>query len=343
MVYVLVSGGLDSLVAARLLRPCHDDVVGLHLLTGYNELSAEAVDLLSLRAGIPVETLDCRSSFEAGVIDYFVREYCRGQTPNPCIRCNSIIKFGVGLEYARQRGGDLFATGHYCRIADSPNGFVLRQGRDRYKDQSYFLAFLKGGQLDQVCFPLGDLTKTRVRDLARQDGLEPVIKKESQDICFIPPGSSYGDFIQNRAGQPPRPGRIEDLAGNVIGTHQGLHRFTIGQRRGINCPAEEPYYVAGIDVASNSIRVGTREQLHVRQCLVDQVNWRQLPDKSPASFSVRVRYRQQAAAALVEPLPEEKALITFQQPQFGITPGQGAVFYDHDKVAGAGVITPDIS
>ncbi len=342
MVYVLVSGGIDSLAAARLLREQQPDVTGLHLLTGYNELSPLAVAQLSHRAGIPVEVLDCRSSFESAVGDYFVDAYCRGETPNPCIHCNMAIKFGVALDYARQQGAGKIATGHYCRIAASPDGPVLRRGKDSAKDQSYFLAFLRRGQLQHSCFPLGAWTKEEVREMAAAKDLAPALRKESQDICFIPPGTSYGDLIQQRLDRPPCPGKIVDMAGNVIGTHPGVHRFTIGQRRGINCPAPAPYYVSAIDVSANRIRVGTRDQLLVSRCRLRQVNWLARPGKSRAAYFVQVRYQHRPVAATVESGPDDTALIAFHTPQFGITPGQGAVFYDGERVAGAGIITESI-
>ena len=342
MIYVLVSGGIDSLAAARLLREQQPDVTGLHLLTGYNELSPPAVAQLSQRAGIPVETLDCRSSFESAVVKYFVDAYCRGETPNPCIRCNMEIKFGMALDYARQQGVDTIATGHYCRIMKTDVGPVLRRGKDAAKDQSYFLAFLSSGQLQHSCFPLGAWTKEAVREMAAANDLAPVLRKESQDICFIPPGTSYGELIQQRLDRPPCPGEIEDMAGNIIGSHPGVHRFTIGQRRGINCPARVPYYVAVIDVSANRIRVGTREQLLVSRCRLRKVNWLDRPGMSRAAYSVQVRYQHCPAAAAVEAGPDDTAVVVFDKPQFGITPGQGAVLYTGDQVAGAGIIAESV-
>jgi tRNA-specific 2-thiouridylase len=339
MVAVLVSGGIDSLVAACLLKKAHDRVVGLHLRTGYNDLTEENLRLISERAGIPVEVIDCRDAFQSSVIDYFVAAYLKGETPNPCLRCNPAVKFGLALDYALARGAEFVASGHYCVIRRDGGHPRLARGVDQQKDQSYFLAFVTPDQLGRLRFPVGEMTKTAVQALARDMGVAPVVARESQDVCFIGPKETYADFIGRMAGMDPRPGLIEDVHGNVIGEHDGVHLFTVGQRRGINCPAERPYYVAAIDRENNRVRVGFREDLLMSECQAREVSWIGRAPETGFSCAVRIRYQHRAAPALVTPLPDRHIRIVFEQPQFGVAPGQGAVFYQDDVVLGGGIIT----
>ncbi|SRR6056297_3306422 len=338
MIAVLVSGGIDSLVAAYLLKQEYNDVVGLHLLTGYNEMDKASRQCLSRQAGMPVEVLDCRKTFENTVIAYFLEAYLRGETPNPCMRCNAAIKFGIGLDYARQMGADNVATGHYCRRTENNQEAALARGADRQKEQSYFLGFLSPGKIRRACFPLGNMDKQQVQALAREKKLVPVIKKESQDVCFIKKNTSCADFIEGRLSRPPAAGPIEDLEGNIIGTHPGIHRFTIGQRRGINCPARRPYYVADIDAHRNRVRVGTREQVLVPGCRVRHINWLRRPEAGPMDCHVKVRYQHPAVLSKLVPEADDQAQVVFRKPQFGVTPGQAAVFYDQETVVGGGII-----
>jgi tRNA-specific 2-thiouridylase len=338
MVSVLLSGGIDSLVAAYLLKQSYPRVSGIYLRTGYNDLSDRDVRAVSDRVDIPVEVIDCRREFKAGVVDYFTRSYLAGETPNPCLRCNPHIKFRIGLAHALNRGADFVASGHYCRTdASSPGGQLLK-GVDPAKDQSYFLAFLSPEQLARIRFPVGHMTKKAVIALAGELGLAPVRSGESQDVCFIRPQESYGDFIARQIDPPPGPGIIEDLDGNVIGRHDGVHLFTVGQRRGINCPAAAPYYVAAIDVEQNRIRVGFRADLLTAHCRLREVNRISPLPADDFSCAVKVRYQHHAIPARVTLLPDDRAGITFDRPQFGVAPGQGAVFYQGDTVLGGGII-----
>ena len=339
MIAVLVSGGIDSLVAAYLLKNTHPSVLGIHLRMGYNDLTADDIRTLSDRAGIPVETVDCRASFKAEVVDCFVDAYLKGLTPNPCLRCNSLVKFKIGLDYALGRGAELLTSGHYCRIDHGQAGWQLVRGVDRHKDQSYFLALLAASRLCRIRFPLGDMTKPEVLALAAEKGLKPLVARESQDVCFIPPEETYADFIERQTALPSQPpGQIVDMQGRVIGEHAGVHLFTVGQRRGINCPGPRPYYVAAIDRRHNRIRIGFREDLLTSRCRVRAINW--IGPVPGASFecAVKVRYQHRAAPARVDVLPDLQARITFAQPQFGIAPGQGAVFYRGETVLGGGII-----
>ena len=338
MVSVLLSGGIDSLMAAYLLKQSHPRVSGIYLRTGYNDLSDSDIRAVSDRAGMPVDVVDCRREFQTGVVDYFMRSYLAGETPNPCLRCNPHIKFHIGLEHALSRGATFVASGHYCRTDDSSPGGRLLKGADPAKDQSYFLAFLSSEQLARIRFPVGHMTKKAVIALAAELGLAPVRAGESQDVCFIRPQETYGDFIARQIHQPPGPGVIEDLYGNVIGRHDGVHLFTVGQRRGINCPAAAPYYVAAIDVEQNRIRVGFREDLLTARCRLREVNRIGFLSSDDFSCDIKVRYQHQAVPARVTLLPDNRAEVVFERPQFGIAPGQGAVFYQADTVLGGGII-----
>ena len=338
MVTVLLSGGIDSLVAAYLLKQSHPRVSGLYLRTGYNDLTDEDIRAISERVGLPVEVMDCRREFRTGVVDYFIHSYLAGETPNPCLRCNPHIKFRIGLEHALNLGADFVASGHYCRTGESSRGVRLLTGADPAKDQSYFLAFLSPEQLTRIRFPVGHMTKTAVKALAAEHGLVPVRAGESQDVCFIRPGETYGEFIARQIDTPPGPGLIEDLDGNVIGRHDGVHLFTVGQRRGINCPAPAPYYVAAIDLDRNRIRVGFRKDLMTLRCRLREVSRTGSRPADDFSCVVKVRYQHQAVPARVTMLADDRAEVTFDRPQFGVAPGQGAVFYQADTVLGGGII-----
>ena len=267
---VALSGGVDSLVTAFLLRRQGHRLVGIHFTHAYQhppgpDDPTAAEDRLSRQApildmgrqlGIPIEILDCADPFQRKVVDYFVDTYQKGLTPNPCAVCNPAIKFGTVLAHARKLGASRLATGHYARIVRDETGRChLHKGADTEKEQSYFLAFLSRDQLGAACFPLGDRTKVSVIRTARENELRPAAKGESQDVCFIRRGT-YGAFIARQPGFSARPGPIQDIAGNTLGRHRGLHRFTVGQRRGIDCPAAEPYYVVRLDTDRNRLVVG---------------------------------------------------------------------------------------
>ncbi|MEW6673688.1 MAG: tRNA 2-thiouridine(34) synthase MnmA [Thermodesulfobacteriota bacterium] len=352
---IAISGGVDSMMAAhRLLQEGHA-VIGIHFITGYEaaaapfpagtspsdrtETTAEKISGLAGRLGIPFEIIDLSSRFREDVIRYFTGSYVKGLTPNPCMVCNPRIKFGALFDFARKLGAERLATGHYARIRTDDSGrFHLLRGVDRAKDQSYFLAFLNQKQLARAVFPLGGLTKASVKAMAVANGLKPVTAGESQDICFIR-GLSYGEFLSRQPEFTPRPGPIEDLGGNILGRHNGLHLFTIGQRRGINCPAAEPYYVVRIDTRENRLIVGFKTDLGASHCRVTDINWINGRPAAPLKVRTRVRYRHQSAPSTVMPLDERSAVVTFDEPEAAITPGQGAVFYQGDEVLGGGWIS----
>jgi tRNA-uridine 2-sulfurtransferase len=359
---VALSGGVDSLVAAYLLKEKDIPIFGLHFITGFETginrekypygrgtevkspeiLKAEIekkLSPISKQLDIPIYLVDLQDEFHNCIVKSFIETYRSGKTPNPCLICNPYIKFGFLMEHAQKLGAIKLATGHYARIQkDADNRLHLLKGVDTAKDQSYFLSFLNQQQLGQACFPLGNMNKSEVRRLASRKNLVPLTKKESQDVCFIK-GISYGDFLARYFS--PSPGFIEDTSGNIIGIHHGLHLFTIGQRRGINCPASEPYYVVRIDMKKNRLVVGFKDKLYRKNCLVEAIKWIQNVPEIPFAVRTRVRYRHRAAESSVIPLDNQSALVRFEKPQEAVTPGQGAVFYLNDEVIGAGWIAQE--
>jgi tRNA-specific 2-thiouridylase len=256
------------------------------------------------------------------------------------MRCNPIIKFGTIYNFANSWGAQRLATGHYARVKIDRNGnYRLFKGLDIKKDQSYFLARLSPQQLAKACFPLGEMKKSEIKQLAAKNGLHPVACRESQDVCFIK-DETYAEFIAGQTGLEPQPGLIEDTKGEVIGEHQGLHLFTVGQRRGINCPASEPYYVVRLDSSRHRLIVGTKKDLLSDECRVTDINWICDAPAEPIEIDTRVRYRSIEVASTVIPLDDKSAIVRFKRPQPAVTPGQGAVFYRGDEVLGGGWISP---
>jgi tRNA-uridine 2-sulfurtransferase len=345
---VAISGGVDSLISAYLLKEQGQHVIGIHFITGF-EATAISVEhpaanktknILAIgeQLGIPVEIVDVRAEFKEKIVDYFTRTYQSGRTPNPCMRCNPSIKFGTILDHAFKLGARKLATGHYARIKEDPSGrFHLLKGLDPKKDQSYFLARLSQQQLAKACFPLGEFKKDDVKNIAAQKGLHPVTRAESQDVCFIK-HDACGDFLTRQIGLKIQPGLIEDMSGRVIGNHKGLHLFTVGQRRGINCPAAEPYYVVRLDTGRNRLIVGSKNDLLTSECKITDINWIADEPSSPVEVFTRVRYRSQEVPATVTPQDEHQAIVRFKTCQSAVTPGQAAVFYQDDEILGGGWI-----
>ncbi len=335
---IAISGGIDSLAAAYLLKKQGHKVIGIHFTTGYEPEPVNIISHIADNLNITIEILDCHKEFKQKVVDYFIQSYLTGQTPNPCLVCNPLIKFGTVLEFARRLGASCLATGHYARITkDEKDRYHLLRGIDLKKEQSYFLALLNQKQLADACFPLGSMTKSEVIKLAVKKGLNTVIKKESQDICFIK-SKTYGEFIAMQQGFTPKPGIIEDVYGNILGEHKGLHLFTIGQRRGIDLPASEPYYVVRIDRKQNRLVVGFKDSLITSECRVAGINWIDKEPTYPVKVYTRVRYRHKAVLSTLFPDGGNKAVVRFESPQSAITPGQGAVFYRGNEVLGGGWI-----
>ncbi len=329
---VAVSGGIDSLAAAFLLKKEFDEVFGIHFITGFEKEKID-IDSISKQLDIEIKILDVKKDFNKFVINYFTDSYKNGKTPNPCLVCNRYIKFGKVLDFALKSGAEKLATGHYAIIKDN----ALFKGKDDKKEQSYFLAFLKPSQIAHACFPLGNLTKKEVKKIANANDLIAPAIKESSDICFIE-NETYGEFLEKRENLESVKGSIENIRGDIIGTHNGVHNFTIGQRKGIGCPAEKPYYVIKKKADENKIIVGFKEELLSEKCYVSDINWLEKPYDKTLKVNIRLRYRNKAFSGTLIRNENNKSEIIFDAPQYAVSPGQGAVFYKGDKVIGGGFI-----
>jgi tRNA-specific 2-thiouridylase len=349
-IVVAMSGGVDSSVAAALLVQQGHDVIGLSMQlydqSGYQAFGSCCTldDLNDARRvaaalGIPHYILNFERQFQDTVVSNFVREYTSGRTPLPCAHCNSDLKFSTLLDRARAFGAERVATGHYARVAETPHGrVVLRRSADSYKDQSYFLFSLTQDQLGRAHFPVGDLTKPEVRAEAHRLGLRVADKPDSQEICFIPDGD-YASFVARHDSAAPRSGFIAHQDGQVLGRHDGVHRFTVGQRKGLGVSGSSPLYVLKIDADSGTITVGPRAALEQTTLVASGVNWISVdPPSGWLTVAAQIRHRHPAAPGRVRALDGARAELTFDTAQCAITPGQAVVFYDGDLVVGGGWI-----
>jgi tRNA-specific 2-thiouridylase len=346
-VVVGLSGGVDSSVAAATLHHQGYEVVGLTLwlMKGKGQCCSEGmVDAARLceELGIPHHIVDSRELFEKNIVDYLISGYGAGITPLPCSQCNKAVKFGPMLQYAQSELGiDRIATGHYARISQDPTTgrYQLCRAVDLSKDQSYFLYDLSQEILAHSLFPLGNQTKVETRQLATQFGLHTADKPESQDLCLIEAHGSMKDFLDKYLA--PQKGEIIDQSGRVLGYHNGIHHYTIGQRKGLGIAAANPLYVIDINVGKNQVIVGDRTQAQNPECTVRQVNWVSIAQPAaPIRAEVQIRYRSPAVPAMVMPLEGDRVRIVFDEPQFSITPGQAAVWYEGPMLLGGGVIEP---
>jgi len=368
-VVAAMSGGVDSSVAAALLVKSGYEVIGMTMqIWSANAPADDYGGCCSLAAvgdarrvcdalGIPYYVINLRERFEERVIDYFVAEYRRGRTPNPCIACNRYLKWEALLQRALELEADYVATGHYARTVDGPDGRrLLLRGVDRRKDQSYALYNLTQEQLRRTLLPVGQLTKSEVRRIAGELGLVVADKPDSQEICFVY-DNDYRRFLREEAGVPEEPGPILDTDGNRIGTHKGIAFYTVGQRRGLGIAAREPLYVVALDAAHNAVIVGPRRELGAAGLVATKLNWIAIdPPQKERPASVKIRYNAPDVActlSLARPadLPDGSAsaaedragaadavTVRFATPQRAVAPGQAAVFYDGDVVLGGGVI-----
>ena len=353
-IVVAMSGGVDSSVAAALLADQGHDVIGLSMQL-YDQSEGQTSfgscctldDLYDARQvaaaiHIPHYILNFEKQFDEQVVSNFVREYASGRTPLPCARCNSDLKFATLVERARGFGADAVATGHYARVeADGATGRrVLRRGTDASKDQSYFLFSLTQDQLARAVFPVGDRDKDAVREYARARRLPVADKPDSQEICFIP-NDDYASFVSAHAPDVSRDGVIVDEEGRVLGGHGGIHRFTVGQRKGLGLsgsPSGKPLYVIALNPVDHQVVVGPRTSLERTTLTASDVNWMSAEPSQPIRAAAQIRHRHAAAPATIRSLGDAKAEVAFDSPQIAITPGQAVVFYDDDRVIGGGWI-----
>lgn len=336
---VAMSGGVDSSVTAALLQQAGHKVIGITMRLWDGPIThIEDAARVAAHLGIEHHVADLEPCFKTEVMDYFVSEYESGRTPNPCARCNKLLKFGALMEKARSLGAESLATGHYARVIIGGDGEPhLVAAVNRRKDQSYFLFSLTRELLRNILFPLGEVQdKQQVRDMAVKFGLPVAAKDDSQDICFIP-GDDYIAFLQG-AGVRSSPGDFVLADGTVVGRHGGIHRYTVGQRRGMGIAWSEPLYVLGIDASSNRIVVGTEKELYREGFTIAECNWIVPPGEGPFPTLCRIRYRHKPVPCTVTVLSEGRAEVRFDQPEKGVTPGQVAVFYRDEEVLGGGWI-----
>ncbi|MCS7168343.1 MAG: tRNA 2-thiouridine(34) synthase MnmA [Gemmatales bacterium] len=370
-VVVAMSGGVDSSVAAWLLKQQGYEVIGLFMRTGVHTdvcatdvpqhengktgqdaprrqhkgccSSLDAADARRVAEilDIPFYALDFSHEFTR-IMDYFADEYLAGRTPNPCVVCNNWLKFGRLWTYGRQLAADYIATGHYARIIHGPGGVELHCAVDGHKDQSYVLAGVRRQLLERVLFPLGEFTKPQIRELARQAGLPVHNKPDSQEICFVPDGD-YAAFVRRHRPDRNTQGVIVDTSGRILARHPGIENFTIGQRKGLGFAAGQRRYVLAILPADNTVVVGSREECLSAGLVAERFNWLIEEPTQPVRCLVKIRYRAAAVPATVEALPQQRVRIWFDEPQLAVTPGQAAVCYLGTRVLGGGWIAHALS
>ncbi len=351
-VVVAMSGGVDSSVAAFELKRKGHDPIGVTIKTwpkeecgiGWDKLccSLEAVQYarsVAEELEIPFYVIDLSEEFSREVKSYFVEEYARGRTPNPCIYCNSKIKFGYLFRKAQELGAEKIATGHYARIVEAGGNCCLAEARDKWRDQSYFLYDIPKETLPFIEFPLGEFDGKKVKEIAEDRNFMSAGRRSSQDVCFATAEGGYREYLNRLGAGAFLSGDILNASGKVIGRHKGIASYTVGQRRGIGLGMPEPVYVLKIDPENNAITVGGKLEAMNRKIRITGLNW--LTEEKlngPKSFEAKIRYNSKKAGAVVTPCGDDDVIVQFEKPQFAPTPGQAAVFYNGETVAGGGWI-----
>jgi len=372
-VILAMSGGVDSSVAAWLLREAGHEVIGLFMRHGEQspqltcatgQSSRAVLPILTARPGhkqgccsasdaedarrvadrlnIPFYALDFQEEF-GQIMDYFAAEYMKARTPNPCVVCNNWLKFGKLWEYAQQIGGDYIATGHYAQVLPTTTGEPgLFRGIDDSKDQSYVLFGISREILPRLMFPVGSYSKPEIRRLATELGLRVADKKDSMEICFVPDGD-YAAFVRRRYGSANTHGEIVTTSGEVVGTHTGFEHFTIGQRKGLGIAFGEPRYVVRLEPETRRVVIGTRDDLECQQLTAARANWLQVPPREPFTCTVKIRYQSQPVEATIIPESDDVFRVEMHEPRLGVAPGQAVVCYQDDQVLGGGWIESQVS
>ena len=354
-VLVAMSGGVDSSVALHKILEMGYDAVGITMKLWDNRdpktnvikpslcNSADAINgakLVCDRFGVKHYTINFTDLFKKYVVDDFVEQYINGKTPNPCVKCNSMIKWDALIKFAAEIGIEHIATGHYARIEKKDGSYLLKKAVDTDKDQSYMLWDIKKNQLEKTIFPIGDLTKTQVRDYAIKHNLETANRPESQDLCFVL-GDDYNQFLYEIVPEKMKEikqGEIKDEDGNVVGTHEGFTKYTIGQRKGLGLSYPEPRYVKKINPIDNSLTIARKDSIYSDKCNAEEVNLLVNNLQFPLEINAKIRYNSKSSLATVKKINNDALAIKFKEPQLAITPGQSIVFYDDEKVIGGAII-----
>jgi len=357
-VMVGMSGGVDSSVAAAILKKEGYEVIGVTLQIWPDDLpgpqpeggccSLSAVEdarMVAFQLDIPYYVLNFQDIFEKNVINYFVDEYTKGRTPNPCIACNRYVKFDAMLKKALSMGIDYIATGHYARIEhdQSTGRYLLKRSVTDKKDQTYALYNMKQYQLERTLFPIGNYNKETVRKIAEQLGFVVADKPDSQEICFVT-DNNYAGFISSKLKEPMQPGYFVDTEGNILGEHKGIYNYTIGQRKGLGISLGKPMYVVKIDAENNTVVLGESGKEYSHGLIATDLNWIAFGRlESPRKAMAKIRYSAKESEAVISPLENDKVKVEFTYPQRAVTPGQAVVFYEGDIVLGGGMIEEKIN
>jgi tRNA-specific 2-thiouridylase len=332
-----MSGGVDSSVAGYILKKQGYEVIGANMLLWNSEVDSDAKGSAK-KLGIPFHSFNMQEQFKKYVVEYFISEYKAGRTPNPCVICNRYIKFGALYEKAKELGIEYIATGHYARVEIRKDRYLLKKAKDSTKDQTYFLYTLNQEQLSHTVFPLGEYKKNQIRRIAKRLDLDVSTKPDSQDVCFVKNNNHY-EFIKTHSTETEQNGEIIDTDGNILGHHNGISKYTIGQRRGLGVVTGKPMFVVDIDSHSNRVVLGPKEKLFSKELLADSLNW--IPFEkldSNIKAKAKIRYQAKEAKCVITPFGKEKVKVVFHTPQRAITRGQSVVFYIKDTVLGGGII-----